>query len=122
MKATPIQEIPFIYVKKDKMVDGTHRRLCVSHSPFNGADFCGQGTGHVRQELKIMPIVSCFKSLALLFITVEVTIQPWLKNTLSCRPMNPGCGSLVTALLFSFHEIYSSDLLGIGNTNQKKHG
>ena len=94
----------------------------MSHSPFNGADFCGQGTGYVRQELKIMPIVSCFKSLALLFITVEVTIQPWLKNTLSCRPMNPGCGSLVTALLFSFHEIYSSDLLGIGNTNQKKHG
>ena len=24
----PIQEIPSIYVKKDKMIDGTHRRPC----------------------------------------------------------------------------------------------
>ena len=32
--------------KKDKMADGTSRRLCVSHSPFNGDDFCGEGTGY----------------------------------------------------------------------------
>ena len=28
------------------MAEGTPRRLCVSHSPFNAADFCGEGTGH----------------------------------------------------------------------------
>ena len=33
------------YVKKDKMADGTPRRLCVSHSPFNGADFWKEGDG-----------------------------------------------------------------------------
>ena len=38
------------YVKKDKMADGTPRRLCVSHSPFNGADFCGEGMGHFRSS------------------------------------------------------------------------
>ena len=33
------------YVKKDKMADGTPRRLCVSHSPFNGAEFLRKGDG-----------------------------------------------------------------------------
>ena len=32
-------------IKKYKMVDGTSRRLCVSHFLFNGADFCEEGTG-----------------------------------------------------------------------------
>ena len=32
------------------MADGNPRRLCVSHSPFNGADFCGKGTGHLRSS------------------------------------------------------------------------
>ena len=25
------------------MADGTLRKLCMSHSPVNGADFCGRG-------------------------------------------------------------------------------
>ena len=36
--------------QNDKMVDGTPRRFCVSHSPFNGADFCGEGTGNFRSS------------------------------------------------------------------------
>ena len=36
--------------KKDKMGDETLRRLCVPDSPFIGADFCGEGTGHFRSS------------------------------------------------------------------------
>ena len=36
--------------KKDKMVDCSPRRHCVSHSPYNGADFCEEGIGHLRQS------------------------------------------------------------------------
>ena len=50
VRATPNQEISSIYVQEDKMADGTPRRLCVSHSPLNGADFCGEGTGHFRSS------------------------------------------------------------------------
>ena len=39
MRSIPIQEIPSIYVEKRQMVDGTHGRSCVSHSPFKGAEF-----------------------------------------------------------------------------------
>ena len=67
-----------------------------------------------------MPIVSCFKRLNCLFITVEVIIQPRLKNPLSAVQWTPVVGVLL--LLCCFHEIYSSDLLGIGNTKQNKHG
>ena len=34
--------------KKTKMADSSLRRRCVSHSPFSGADFCGEGTGNFR--------------------------------------------------------------------------
>ena len=47
MSATPNQEIPSMYVEKDKIADGTP---CVSHSPFNRADFCGEGTGHFKNN------------------------------------------------------------------------
>ena len=50
VRATPNQEISSICVQEDKMADGTPRRLCVSHSPLNGADFCGEGTGHFRSS------------------------------------------------------------------------
>ena len=36
--------------RKDKMADGTPRRLCMSHSPFSGANFCREGTGHFRSS------------------------------------------------------------------------
>ena len=32
------------------MAYGTPRILCVSHSPFNVADFCGEGTGHFKSS------------------------------------------------------------------------
>ena len=32
------------------MADGTPRRLCESHSPFSGANFCGEGTGPFRSS------------------------------------------------------------------------
>ena len=32
--------------QNEKMADGTPRRLCVSHSAFNGSHFLGEGTGH----------------------------------------------------------------------------
>ena len=32
------------------MAAGTLRKLCISHSLFNGADFCGEGTGHFRSS------------------------------------------------------------------------
>ena len=35
--------------QNDKMADGIPRRLCVSHSPFNGADFWEE-TGHFRSS------------------------------------------------------------------------
>ena len=38
----------FLYQRKDKRADGTPRILCVSHSSFNKADFCGEGTDHFR--------------------------------------------------------------------------
>ena len=54
--------------KKDRMADRTPRRLCASHSPFNGVAYRGERTGHGRYikrcgkfQLKIMPIFSCFK-------------------------------------------------------------
>ena len=31
--------------RKDKMADGTPRRLCMSHSPFSGANFLQGGDG-----------------------------------------------------------------------------
>ena len=66
-----------------------------------------------------MPIVSCFKRLNCLFITVEVIIQPRLKNPLSAVQWTLVVGVLF--LLWCYHGICSSDLLGIGNTKQKKH-
>ena len=41
--------------KKDKMVDGSTRRPCVFHSPFNRADFRREGTGQVvwRTDLEV---------------------------------------------------------------------
>ena len=33
-----------------KIVDGSPRSRCMSHFPFNGADFCGEGTGHFRSS------------------------------------------------------------------------
>ena len=35
--------------KKDEMANGTPR-FCVSHTPFNGANFFGVGTGHSRSS------------------------------------------------------------------------
>ena len=49
-RATPSQEMGCVYVEKDKITDGARRGLCVSHSPFNGADFCVEGTGHFRSS------------------------------------------------------------------------
>ena len=40
--------------KKDKMTDGTPGRLSISHSPFNVAVFCGEGTGHFRSFRKLV--------------------------------------------------------------------
>ena len=40
------------YVKRDKTVDVTPRRLFMSHSPFNGANFCGEETGHSKSPGK----------------------------------------------------------------------
>ena len=34
--------------KKDKIADGSLRRFCVSHSPFKGADYCGEKLGRGR--------------------------------------------------------------------------
>ena len=34
--------------QKDKMVDGTPRRLCISYSSFSGSNFCREGTAHFR--------------------------------------------------------------------------
>ena len=36
--------------KKDKMLDSPPRRHCVSHSHFDRADFCGEGTVHFRSS------------------------------------------------------------------------
>ena len=45
----PIMECAFsVGKKKTKMEDSSPRRRCVSHSPFGGADFCGEGTGNFR--------------------------------------------------------------------------
>ena len=52
MRATPNQEIPLAMSEKDKMADGTPWKLCVSHSPFNGDDFCREGMGHFRSSGK----------------------------------------------------------------------
>lgn len=41
----PNQEVPSVSVKKWGQYP---RRLCVSHSHFNAANFCRDGTGHVR--------------------------------------------------------------------------
>ena len=41
----PSQEIPSVFVKKWGQ---NPRRLCVSYSHFNAANFCGDGTGHFR--------------------------------------------------------------------------
>ena len=41
----PNQEVPSVFVKKWGQYP---RRLCVSHSYFNAANFCRDGTGHVR--------------------------------------------------------------------------
>ena len=36
--------------RKKKMADGSPTRRCMSHSPFNGADFCEEGTGNSRSS------------------------------------------------------------------------
>ena len=36
--------------KKDKIADGAPRRPCLSHFPFNRADFCGEGMGHFKNN------------------------------------------------------------------------
>ena len=41
----PNQEVPSVF---DKKWGQYPRRLCVSHSHFNAANFCRDGTGHVR--------------------------------------------------------------------------
>ena len=50
VRAMPNQEANSFYVKRDKMVDGTPRRLCMSHSPFDGANFCGEETDHSKSS------------------------------------------------------------------------
>ena len=50
VRATPNQEILLAMPQKDKMGDENLRRLPVPHSPFIGADFCGEGTGHFRSS------------------------------------------------------------------------
>ena len=50
VSATPNQERLLAMPQKDKMGDETLRRLCVPHSPFIGADFCGEGTGHFQSS------------------------------------------------------------------------
>ena len=53
VRATPNQEMSWVYMyvkKKDKMVDGAPRRLCMSHPHLNVADFWGEGTGHFRSS------------------------------------------------------------------------
>ena len=35
-----------------KRADGTPRRLCLSHCPFNRVDYCGEGTGHFWSSSK----------------------------------------------------------------------
>ena len=53
LRAMPNHKLGHNYVKtKDQMVDRSLRRLCVSHSPFNGADFCREGTSHFRSSGK----------------------------------------------------------------------
>ena len=42
----------FYVKKKTKMADRTSWRLCTSHSPFNGAYFWGEGTGHFWSSCK----------------------------------------------------------------------
>ena len=46
MRATPKSRNTFRLCQK--MGDGTPRRLCMSHSHFNAANFCGDGTAHFR--------------------------------------------------------------------------
>ena len=41
----PNQEIPSVFVKKWGQ---NPRKLCMSHSHFNAANFCRDGTGHFR--------------------------------------------------------------------------
>ena len=49
MRAMPNEEIPSTYAeKKNKIVEGTPRRLYISHFPFNEADLCRDGKGHFR--------------------------------------------------------------------------
>ena len=52
VRATSNQEMSRVYVqkKKDKMADRAARSLCMSHSRFNVADFCREGTGHFRSS------------------------------------------------------------------------
>ena len=38
------------YVKKRQNGRQNSRRLCVSHSPFNGTKFCKEGMGHFRSS------------------------------------------------------------------------
>ena len=52
MRAMPkYQEANSFYVKRDKMVDGTPRGLCMSHSPTMGP-ICGEETGHSKSSGK----------------------------------------------------------------------
>ena len=55
VRAKPNQEMRstfFLCQKKDKMADGHPWRLCVSHSPFKGSDFCEERTGNFRASGK----------------------------------------------------------------------
>ena len=51
VRATPNQEMgPNCVKKKDKMADGFPKRLCASYFLLNGADICGEWTGHFRSS------------------------------------------------------------------------
>lgn len=52
--------------RENKIADGTP---CVSDSPFNRADFCGQGTGHFKNNAN-----------RLFFQKANFPIQPQLKT------------------------------------------
>ena len=53
-------------------------------------------------QLKIMLIVSCFLRLSGLFLFIEVTIQPWLKNAHSAAQWTPTMGVLLNLCIHFF--------------------
>ena len=50
MRECPIKKYPPSMSKKDRMADRTPRKFCVSHSPFTGTNFYGEGMGHFRSS------------------------------------------------------------------------